>query len=413
MEVIEIDEKSPKKWHKCDNESVIQNYRSVDCSLTYNDFFSEHLLPNLPCVIQSGITNEWTCAQQWRVDEAPNFKCLKQLYGESKVPVANCGIKYYNAQLKETMKIEKFIDYWQEYRNNNYPCEMPLLYLKDWHCLRAHPNAKIYKVPKYFGSDWLNEYYLAHPHLEDDYMFVYMGPKGSWTPLHVDVFASYSWSANIVGKKRWLLFPPGEEDNLCDARGHLPYDIDSPDNNLPLKQSNKSLEIVQGPGEIVFVPSGWHHQVWNLEDTISINHNWINGCNIWNIWRELKTALVAVMKEIDDCSNMDNWPSQCQLLLKASHGMDYVQFYQFLSFIIERRLDALRTRKSCVNFDTWQLGINHTVFDVHRAKSVLISLIKDTKEKNICDIIFADGKVEQLVQRIEATLKCTESMKIA
>lgn len=119
------------------------------------------------------------------------------------------------------------------------------------------------------------------------------------------------------------------------------------------------------------------------------------------------------MKEIDDCSNMDNWPSQCQLLLKASHGMDYIQFYQFLTFIIERRLEGLRSRKSCVTFDTWQLGINHMLFDVDRAKSVLISLIKDAKEKNICDIIFCDGKVELLIQRIETTLKCTESMKIA
>lgn len=84
--------------------------------------------------------------------------------------------------------------------------------------------------------------------------------------MHVDVFTSYSWSANIVGKKRWLLFPPGEERNLYDVHGHLPYDIDSfKDNNLTVDRCCKqSLEIIQGPGEVIFVPSGWHHQVWNL-----------------------------------------------------------------------------------------------------------------------------------------------------
>lgn len=34
-----------------------------------------------------------------------------------------------------------------------------------------------------------------------DYRFVYLGPAGSWTPLHADVLRSYSWSANVAGRK--------------------------------------------------------------------------------------------------------------------------------------------------------------------------------------------------------------------
>ncbi len=34
--------------------------------------------------------------------------------------------------------------------------------------------------------------------------------------------------------------------------------------------------MAQGPGEIVFVPSGWWHQVENVSDCLSVNHNWIN-----------------------------------------------------------------------------------------------------------------------------------------
>lgn len=37
---------------------------------------------------------------------------------------------------------------------------------------------------------------------------------------------------------------------------------------------------LQEAGETIFVPSGWHHTVQNLEDTLSINHNWLNGYNI-------------------------------------------------------------------------------------------------------------------------------------
>lgn len=41
-----------------------------------------------------------------------------------------------------------------------------------------------------------------------DYRFTYMGPTGTFTPLHRDVYGSYSWSSNIVGRKRWWLIPP-------------------------------------------------------------------------------------------------------------------------------------------------------------------------------------------------------------
>lgn len=53
----------------------------------------------------------------------------------------------------------------------------------------------------------------------DDYRFVYLGPKGSWTPLHHDVLASYSWSTNLCGVKRWLLFPPEATPLLYDNLG--------------------------------------------------------------------------------------------------------------------------------------------------------------------------------------------------
>ncbi|XP_031984830.1 2-oxoglutarate and iron-dependent oxygenase JMJD4 isoform X2 [Corvus moneduloides] len=96
-----------------------------------------------------------------------------------------------------------------------------------------------------------------------------MGPKGSWTPFHADVFRSYSWSANVCGRKRWLLYPAGHEEFLKDCHGNLPFDVTAPDLRdkriYPrYSQSQPPLEIIQESGEIVFVPSGWHHQVYNL-----------------------------------------------------------------------------------------------------------------------------------------------------
>lgn len=64
--------------------------------------------------------------------------------------------------------------------------------------------------------------------------------------------------------KEWTLFPPSEAGKLFDAHGNLPFDIRSVDDKqFPLFQSAQRVVLIQHPGECVFVPSGWFHQVHN------------------------------------------------------------------------------------------------------------------------------------------------------
>ena len=52
------------------------------------------------------------------------------------------------------------------------------MYAKDWHLfLHEASSERAFVLPAVFSSDWLNRYYLAHPHLHDDFRFVYIGPK--------------------------------------------------------------------------------------------------------------------------------------------------------------------------------------------------------------------------------------------
>lgn len=89
------------------------------------------------------------------------------------------------------------------------------------------------------------------------------------TPFHADVLRSFSWSANVCGKKRWILVPAGQEKHLQDHLGNLPYDVTScgkTDN----RKSYTPMEVVQSVGEVIFVPSGWHHQVFNMVRTMTL-----------------------------------------------------------------------------------------------------------------------------------------------
>lgn len=58
--------------------------------------------------------------------------------------------------------------------------------------------------------------------------------------------------------------------------------------------------------------------LYNLlqEDTISINHNWLNGCNVDIMWQFLQNELLSVQKEISEWRNtMDSWHQHCQVSL--------------------------------------------------------------------------------------------------
>lgn len=182
--------------------------------------------------------------------------------------------------------------------------------------------------------------------------------------MHADVYSSYSWSVNIVGKKKWILFPPGEEEKLKDSFGNLPV-LFKP----PTFKFFKYYEVIQGEGDAIFVPSGWYHQVYNELDTISVNHNWINGCNIKKVWEALTKTLISVEHEIKEFSNTVEYPQQCQLILKSLFGMDVASFVNLLCHIGEKRL--LQLEESNIGIDEFYLGKNQIKYDLKQILKTL------------------------------------------
>ncbi|XP_012731867.2 2-oxoglutarate and iron-dependent oxygenase JMJD4 [Fundulus heteroclitus] len=396
----------------------------IDKELSYSKFFRKYLLPNHPCMFSRRFTEDWKCRKQWVTEEGkPNFQKLLQEFDETPVPVANCNAKEYNANPKQVMPFKEFIHYWKEYIQNGHSSPKGCLYLKDWHMSRDIPDHNVYTTPIFFSSDWLNEYWDT---LEvDDYRFVYMGPKGSWTPFHADVFRSYSWSANICGRKKWLLYPPGQEDFLRDTHGNLPYDVTSAelkDSGLfpQFDEACQPLEIIQEAGEIIFVPSGWHHQVYNLEDTISINHNWLNGCNVDIMWQFLQNELSSVQKEIEEWRDtMDSWHQHCQVIMKACSGIDYTEFASFLKIVAENRMAFLNACSSGDPSDYSRhlsetlatLGPYHAAFDLQRVAHIIECLLCNEDFKRL-DHSTSSLQPETMLQQIRDTIQSTRGQHL-
>lgn len=237
------------------------------------------------------------------------------------------------------------------------------------------------------------------------------------SPFHADIFRSFSWSVNICGKKKWLFFPPGQEEALRDCRGSLPYDVTSTellDTHLyPRIQPNSlPIEVIQEPGEMVFVPSGWHHQVYNLEDTISINHNWVNGCNLANMWHFLQQELQAVQHEVGEWKDsMPDWHHHCQVIMKSCTGINFEEFYHFLKIIAEKRLLVLSQglKGDSENSKSLGLGLQQAAFDVGRLADVLVSVVANPDFQRVDTSAFSP-QPEELLQQLEDMVTAAEAL---
>ncbi|KAJ2772624.1 hypothetical protein IWQ56_001270 [Coemansia nantahalensis] len=305
--------------------------------ISVEDFVRDFLEPNVPVVLGPRFTDGWTARRLWvTADGRPDYARLAALYGDAQVPVAECGTAFFSDQQRTTMPFSAFVEAWQRGPRAG-------LYCKDWHFARHGAAPQAYAPAPPLSNDWLNVFYdHGAPELDDDYRFCYMGGDGTWTPFHEDVFRSYSWSANICGAKQWLLVAPGQNELFTDQTGSWVYDMTAPDEaRFPRARQARRIEFVQHAGETVFVPSGWWHQVRNIGDTISINHNWANEFNLRFLYARLKDDMAAVRHALRDAVDMDGFAEHAQLVLRADSGTDYRAFFRFVDYMARLYLREL------------------------------------------------------------------------
>lgn len=101
----------------------------------------------------------------------------------------------------------------------------------------------------------------------------WFGPGGTVTPLHHDTIMLFH--TQIVGRKRWRFVSPLQTPRLYNHHNVFSaVNLDAPDLvRHPDFAGVKVLEIVAGPGETVFLPLGWWHQVTSLETSLSFSYS--------------------------------------------------------------------------------------------------------------------------------------------
>jgi len=286
-------------------------------------------------------------------------------------------------------------------------------YLKDWHLQQRFPpvisdppeigkslpqldskncfDCALYSCPEFFGYDLLNSFLTRFT--AGDYRFCYWGPSRSFTARHSDVLHSFSWSYNVVGKKEWTFYYSQHHGNqMAEGKGGSDLEGDYRSDDFLEEKVTKTFTIIQETGQTIFVPATWRHRVVNLEETISINHNWITSSNLDLVWDCIRVEMAAIQKELQGWDEgMDKNMEACENMLRGCIGLDVTSFVlmtlvrvlDILIALVEEDTDG----SPCIGKQS-----ERHLFDVFRLTAVLQ------------DVVATKGNLLQLRSRFRAIL---------
>lgn len=241
-------------------------------TISARDFHHEYYKKKKP-VILGGIQDSWKARDLW------TFDYFRSNYGATKVV---CG-RQFDKSVKTT--VGEYLDWMDDHRAGRVQdAHRSPLYLEGWYFRRQHPElATHYSMPRMYADD-LWERCLPRK-WDPKGTALLLGPKGTFTKLHWDLMSTHSWNAQLVGVKRWVLISHDQTDDVYietrQGPGYFPgTDILAPDLDKYPRLAN--LRYFVGdvhPGETIFFPQRWFHEVTALSDSISLTHNYVSANN--------------------------------------------------------------------------------------------------------------------------------------
>ena len=250
---------------------------------TQEEVMKEYILKNKPVLIR-GVVCDWPAYKKWSGAE------FLQKYGGVSV-LTNRQVKHDGPIESKEFTLSCYLQYIYE-TTDDTP-----YYLTDWSFSAVFPElVQDYNVPEYF-KNWLRR--IPDEKLIGNQIqrWIYIGAKNTGTIMHRDFLHSSSWNAVITGAKRWVFYSDNETENVYNG------DVDAfnPDlTTYPNFSKAKGYTCIQKPGDMIFTPSLWWHQVKNVEAGISINENFINETNINIVANNYINNCIGESVELDE-----------------------------------------------------------------------------------------------------------------
>mmetsp|Transcript_13995 Transcript_13995/g.15463 ORF Transcript_13995/g.15463 Transcript_13995/m.15463 type:complete len:485 (-) Transcript_13995:110-1564(-) len=237
-------------------------------NISVEEFIEKYENPGKPVII-TDVMNNWKAMKKW------NKAYMLKKYGKVKFRTGG-GFR---------MRLDRYISYFDIQQET-----VPLYLFDQNYVKRASDMLKDYEVPKYFREDL-----FKHVGERDrpPYRWILLGPARSGAPFHTDPRGTSAWNGVVRGTKRWALYPPhihppgvGPDDS---EYYNAPCPIKWYTETYPtLKPDQMPLECLHKEGEMLFIPSGWWHQVYNLgEMNIAMTQNYASTANFKRVAADL------------------------------------------------------------------------------------------------------------------------------
>ncbi|MGA9769141.1 MAG: cupin-like domain-containing protein [Blastocatellia bacterium] len=104
---------------------------------------------------------------------------------------------------------------------------------------------------------------------------LWFAAEGHLTPLHYDIYDNFL--NQIIGRKKITLFSPSDKQYLQsqsegDTHGPATVNLFKPDyERFPQVNRATPIEFILEPGDTLYQPAGWFHQIESLDVTVSAN----------------------------------------------------------------------------------------------------------------------------------------------
>lgn len=238
---------------------VIEVDRRIDLSL--EEFREKYLIPGVP-VIFDGAAKDWDCVKNWSLDY------FKEKHGDDQIVLVDQEDVQNNF---ETLTLGELIDGINDGLSRYY---------RFYPLLQRHPEHLLD-----FDVKWLRE--RRHKNCVFDTWQVFIGPDGSYTPLH-NANAGNLFT-QVVGEKHWMLYsndympifdPSPVMSNYRTApirKDYGPFNPFDMDFERPyhLYKMMDAYSAYLKPGDVLFNPSYHWHAVKNYGNTIGVGFRWL------------------------------------------------------------------------------------------------------------------------------------------
>lgn len=278
-------------------EALVTKHAVATVSQPSLEEFQMHLNNRMTPLLLIDTINDWPAMRTW---QDPKHLLQLTLGGRRCVPI-EIGETYTHADWRqEIMPLRKFM---HDYLSPVDPEETGVRdigYLGQHNLFHQIPNLqRDIRIPDYCytappEAEPASRLGLpAVPPVDEPQKNIWLGPKGTRTPLHTDPY--HNIFCQVVGHKYVRLYPPevtesvyprGEDENGINESNTSNVEIrlnrrqasnvvveDGESFPLFTAQTNYHEAIV-GPGECLYIPAGWWHYIESLTASYSVSFWW-------------------------------------------------------------------------------------------------------------------------------------------